>query len=63
MEYFFKTCLEIWRYSSIWKYEIKDNQKNNNNEQQTSKPNLNSPNNPFANANGPIDINDEDLPF
>ena len=37
--------------------------KKNNNEQQTSKSSLNSPNNPFANANGPIDVDDKDLPF
>ena len=43
--------------------KLKIIKKNNNNEQQTSKPSLNSPNNPFANANGPIDISDEDLPF
>ena len=56
----------VWKFDGtpvFEKYEIKDNQKNNNNEQQTSKPNLNSPNNPFANANGPIDIDDKDLPF
>ena len=57
----------VWKFDGtpvFEKYEIKDNQKNNNNnEQQTSKSSLNSPNNPFANANGPIDIDDKDLPF
>ncbi|OHO58452.1 hypothetical protein HMPREF2650_05600 [Staphylococcus sp. HMSC035F02] len=56
----------VWKFDGtpvFEKYEIKDNQKNNNNDQQTSKPSLDSPNNPFANANGPIDISDGDLPF
>lgn len=29
----------------------------------SSKPNSNQSDNPFANANGPIDISDDDLPF
>ncbi|MDV2096952.1 hypothetical protein RZS15_18730, partial [Acinetobacter baumannii] len=55
----------VWKFDGtpvFEKHEIKDNQKNNN-EQQTSKSSLNSPNNPFANANGPIDVDDKDLPF
>ena len=46
----------VWKFDGtpvFEKYEIKDNQKNNN-EQQTSKSSLNSPNNPFANANGQL---------
>ena len=55
----------VWKFDGtpvFEKYEIKDNQKNSN-EQQTSKPSLNSPNNPFANGNDSIDISDGDLPF
>ncbi len=36
-------------------------QNNNNNNNNTS--NNNQSDNPFANANGPIDISDDDLPF
>ena len=49
MEHFFKTCLKFDGTPVFEKYEIKDNQKNNN-EQQTSKSSLNSPN-----ATNPID--------
>ncbi|GEQ04534.1 DUF669 domain-containing protein [Staphylococcus gallinarum] len=53
----------FWKFEGtavFEKYEIKEEQKNNNTS--TSSNNSNS-DNPFANANGPIDIDESDLPF
>ena len=40
-----------------------NNQNNNNNYNNNSSNKNNQSDNPFANANGPIDISDDDLPF
>lgn len=55
----------VWKFDGtpvFEKYEIKENEKNNTNQQNGQVQNGNQ-SNPFGNANGPIDISDEDLPF
>lgn len=55
----------FWKFEGtpiFEKYEIKDSEKNNN-QQQSNNPSVNDASNAFANANGPIEISDDDLPF
>ncbi|UXS22584.1 single stranded DNA-binding domain-containing protein [Staphylococcus delphini] len=61
----------FWKFEGTPVYEkigIKENEKNDSdNKVQAQKGNVSNgavtSDNPFANANGPIDISDEDLPF
>ena len=55
----------FWKFDGTPVYEkvgIKENEKNEGNEQ-SGKPSVNDNSNPFANANEPIDIQNSDLPF
>lgn len=55
----------FWAYDGTTVYEkvgIKENEKNDSNKSQPMQ-NTNTNANPFANATGPIDISDDQLPF